>query len=56
MPPDHLRRRFAQPPAPDRFWLGDLTEIPNAEGKLYLASTLDLYSRRIVGFAQAARA
>ena len=32
-------------------WYGDGTEIPTEEGKLYLASVLDMGSRRIVGFA-----
>jgi transposase InsO family protein len=32
-------------------WVGDLTEVPNDEGPLYLATVEDLYSRRIVGFA-----
>ncbi|OHV65327.1 hypothetical protein BCD48_04360 [Pseudofrankia sp. BMG5.36] len=50
-PPDLVRRRFCPPEAPDRVWVGDLTEIPNSEGRLYLASVLDLHSRRIVGFA-----
>jgi putative transposase len=50
-PPDLVGRRFAPPEAPDRLWVGDLTEIPNGQGRLYLASVLDLHSRRIVGFA-----
>ena len=32
-------------------WYGDGAEIPTGEGKLYLASVLDMASRRIVGFA-----
>ena len=35
----------------DEKWCGDLTEIPTCEGKLYLASVLDLAARRIPGFA-----
>ena len=35
----------------DEKWCGDLTEIPTDEGKLYLASVLDLCSRRVPGFA-----
>jgi len=50
-PPDLVGRRFAAPPAPDRVWVGDLTEIPTDEGKLYLATILDLYARRAVGWA-----
>jgi transposase InsO family protein len=32
-------------------WYGDGTEVPTDEGKLYLASVLDMASRRILGFA-----
>ena len=32
-------------------WYGDGTEIPTGEGKLYLASVLDVASRRVLGFA-----
>jgi len=32
-------------------WYGDGTELPTDEGKLYLASVLDMASRRVVGFA-----
>ncbi len=35
----------------DQRWCGDLTEIPTDEGKLYLATVLDLGSRRLPGFA-----
>lgn len=45
-----LERTFAAP-APDRAWVGDITFIPTREGWLYLAVLLDLYSRRIVGWA-----
>jgi len=31
----------------DQRWCGDLTEIPTDEGKLYLATVLDLASRRL---------
>ena len=49
--PDGLRRDFTPPADPDVAWVGDLTDIPNAEGALYLAAILDLHSRRCVGFA-----
>ena len=39
--------------APDQVWVADLTYIPTREGWLYLAGVLDLYSRRIVGWAMA---
>jgi transposase InsO family protein len=49
--PDLLTRHFAAPAAPNVAWVGDLTEIPTDEGPGYLASVLDLNSRRVVGFA-----
>lgn len=48
--PDLIKRDFSAP-APNVKWCGDMTEIPTAEGKLYLADVEDLFSRRIVGFA-----
>jgi putative transposase len=48
--PDLIGRDFAAE-ALNRKWYGDGTEIPTAGGKLYLASVLDMGSRRIVGFA-----
>ena len=50
-PPDLLGRDFAPPAAPNQRWVSDLTEIPTDEGVLYLASILDLFSRRAVGYA-----
>jgi transposase InsO family protein len=37
--------------AVNRVWLGDITYIPTREGWLYLATLLDLASRRCVGWA-----
>lgn len=48
--PDLIKRDF-RAEAIDRRWCGDLTEIPTDEGKLYLATVLDLGSRRLPGFA-----
>lgn len=48
--PDLVRRDFTAE-APDVRWVGDMTEIPTGEGKLYLATVEDLFSRRTVGFA-----
>jgi len=39
--------------APDQVWLADLTYIWTAEGWLYLAVVLDLYTRRVVSWAMA---
>jgi transposase InsO family protein len=35
----------------DEIWLTDITYVPTTEGWLYLAAVLDLYSRKIVGWA-----
>ena len=43
------RRFFAN--APDRLWVADITYIPTWSGWLYLAMVLDVYSRKIVGWA-----
>jgi transposase InsO family protein len=48
--PDLVNRDFSAT-AVDEKWCGDLTEIPTDEGKLYLASVIDLAARRIPGFA-----
>jgi transposase InsO family protein len=48
--PDLVRRRFTAI-APDVLWCGDLTEVDTDEGKLYLATVLDLFSRRLLGYA-----
>ena len=41
--------------APDRVWLSDLTYLWTREGWLYVCAVLDLYTRRIVGWAIAER-
>ena len=51
--PDLVGRRFTAP-APDVTWCGDLTEIVTEEGKLYLATVIDLFSRRLLGYAMSA--
>jgi transposase InsO family protein len=48
--PDLVGRQF-RAHRPNQKWFGDGTEIPTAEGKLHLASVLDIWSRRVVGFA-----
>lgn len=40
---------------PNQKWTTDITYIPTLEGWLYLAVVLDLFSRRIVGWAMSAR-
>jgi transposase InsO family protein len=49
--PDLLGRDFSPRDEPNVAWVGDLTDIPNEEGPLFLATVEDLHSRRIVGFA-----
>ena len=48
--PNLLARNFQANRANEK-WLADITYIPTAEGWLYLAAVMDLYSRRIVGWA-----
>ena len=50
--PDLVGRRFA-PSAPDVVWCGDITYVPTCEGWLYVASVLDLGSRRLLGYSMA---
>jgi transposase InsO family protein len=51
--PDRVGRQFGAP-APDVLWCGDMTEIVTDEGKLYLATVIDLFSRRLLGYAMSA--
>ena len=48
--PNLLDRNFVAD-APNRIWLADITYVETDQGWLYLAAILDLYSRRIVGWA-----
>jgi len=52
--PNRLEQRFAAA-APNRIWAGDLTAIATRVGWLYLAVLLDLYSRRVIGWAMSAK-
>jgi putative transposase len=47
-----LDRQF-KPNAPDRAWVSDITYVRTRSGWLYLAVVLDLFSRKIVGWAMA---
>jgi len=53
--PNRLDRDFAAT-HPNEKWTGDITAIWTYEGWLYLAAVLDLFSRRVVGWAMAASA
>jgi putative transposase len=46
-----LVRRIFTAVAPDVLWCGDVTQIDTDEGPLYLATTEDLFSRRMLGYA-----
>ncbi|WZX23409.1 IS3 family transposase [Myxococcus stipitatus] len=48
--PNVLARAF-NPPGPDQTWATDITYVPTREGWLYLAVVLDLFSRRVIGWA-----
>lgn len=48
--PNALDRKF-EPPQPNGSWAGDITYVWTAEGWLYLAVLLDLFSRKVVGWA-----
>lgn len=47
---DLVQRRFVAD-APDRLWVTDITEHPTAEGKVYCAAVLDVFSRTVVGWS-----
>ena len=51
--PNLVARDFA-PAEPNRVWAGDVTYIATSEGWAYLAVLLDLFSRRVVGWALSA--
>lgn len=53
VPPNVLNRQF-DAPAPNRKWVADVTYLWTAEGWLYIAAVLDLFSRRVVGWSMQA--
>jgi len=52
--PNLLNQEFSTL-APNQKWVSDITYIDTSEGWLYLAIVLDLYSRRVVGWAMSER-
>ena len=52
---DNLLRRQFEVEQPNEAWVSDITYIPTREGWLYLAVVEDLYARKVVGWAMAAR-
>ena len=51
--PNLLARQFTAA-APNQVWLADITYVPTEEGWLYLAVVLDLFARKVVGWAMSA--
>lgn len=49
---DHVKRDF-NPSAPNTTWAGDITYLRTGEGWLFLATVIDLYSRRVIGWSVA---
>jgi putative transposase len=50
--PDRVQRCFTAE-RPDRLWVADITYVPTLAGFLFLAVVMDVFSRRIVGWAMA---
>ncbi|MBM3281111.1 MAG: IS3 family transposase [Candidatus Handelsmanbacteria bacterium] len=48
--PNLLKRGFTVA-GPNQVWVGDITYLPTRQGWIYLAVFIDLYSRRVVGWA-----
>ena len=53
IPPNMLDRQF-EASSPNRKWVADFTYIWTAEGWLYAAAVIDLFSRRVVGWSMSA--
>lgn len=52
---ENLLNRAFERTSPNQPWVGDITYIPTGEGWLYLAVLIDLFSRRVVGWAMSDR-
>jgi putative transposase len=50
LPPNRLARQFTAA-APNQIWVGDITYLWTPDGWLYLAILIDLFARRVVGWA-----
>jgi putative transposase len=49
----NILAQIPRPAAPNQVWVSDITYLPTREGWHFLAVTMDLYSRRVVGWATA---
>lgn len=49
-----LERNFVAD-KPNQAWVGDITYIPTSEGWLYLATVIDVFSRRLIGYKMSNR-
>jgi len=52
--PNKLKRHFTTS-KPNEAWVTDITYVPTQEGWLYVATVLDLFSRKVVGLAMSQR-
>jgi putative transposase len=52
--PDLVERNF-RAKAPDRLWVADMTYLPTLDGWLFLAAVVDVFTRRVVGWAMEPR-
>ena len=52
---ENVLNRQLNPPAPDLAYVSDIADIRTGAGWLYLATVLDLYARKVVGWAMAPR-
>lgn len=50
-PAPNLMRKADKPTAPNQVWVTDITYIDTGEGWLYLAAILDMWSRKVIGWA-----
>lgn len=52
---DNVLNREFKAEAPNRVWVSDITYVPTKQGWVYLASVMDLFSRKIVGWSMGSR-
>ena len=52
---DNILRQVFQANEKNKIWVGDITYIPTKHGWLYLAVFIDIFSRKVVGWAMDTR-